>query len=61
MIENRTATQQAIDNLDLGFDIADVLHYASYKDCNTVVSFDDKRFAKRAKRNGLMPSVIVLK
>ena len=61
MIEDRTATQQAIDNFELGFDFADVLHHASYKDCNTVASFDDKRFARRAKRNGLMPSVIVPK
>jgi hypothetical protein len=61
MIEDRTATQQAISNFELGFDFADVLHHASYKDCTTVASFDDKKFSKRAKRNGLMPSVIVPK
>ena len=61
MIEDRAATQQAIDNVELGFDFADALHHASYKDCNTIASFDDKKFARRAKRNGLMPSVIVPK
>ncbi|MCF6202754.1 MAG: type II toxin-antitoxin system VapC family toxin [Methylococcaceae bacterium] len=61
IIEDRTATQQAIANFELGFDFADVLHHASYKDCTNVASFDDKKFARRAKRNGLMPSVIVPK
>ncbi len=61
MIEDRTTIQQAIANFELGFDFADVLHHASYKDCTNVASFDDKKFARRAKRNGLMPSVIVPK
>ncbi len=61
MIEDRTAIQQAIANFELGFDFADVLHHASYKDCTNVASFDDNKFARRAKRNGLMPSVIVPK
>ena len=61
MIEDRTAMQQAIANFELGFDFADVLHHASYKDCTNVASFDDKKFARRAKRNGLMLSVIVPK
>ncbi len=61
MIEDRTAIQQAIANFELDFDFADVLHHASYKDCTTVASFDDKKFARRAKQNGLMPSVIVPK
>lgn len=60
MIEDRTTIQQAIDNFELGFSFADVLHHASYKDCTNVASFDDK-FARRAKRNGFMPSVIVPK
>ncbi|MCK5831539.1 MAG: hypothetical protein KAH20_14685 [Methylococcales bacterium] len=61
MIEDRTATQQAINNFELGFDFSDVLHHASYKDCNTTASFDDKNFVRHAKRNSLMPSVIVPK
>jgi predicted nucleic-acid-binding protein len=61
VIEDRTAIQQAIANFELGFDFADVLHHASYRDCTNIASFDDKKFAKRAKRNGLMLSVIVPK
>ena len=61
IIEGRTAIQQAIANFEIGFDFADVLHHASYKDCSNVASFDDKKFARRAKKNGLMPSVIVPK
>ena len=61
IIEDHTSMQQAIANFELGFDFADALHHASYKNCTSVASFDDKKFARRAKRNGLMPSVIVPK
>jgi len=61
MIEDRESIQRAIANFELGFDFADALHHASYKNCTSVASFDDKKFARRAKRNGLMPSVIVPK
>jgi predicted nucleic-acid-binding protein len=61
LIEDRTTIQQAIANFELGFDFEDVLHHASYKNCTNIASFDDKKFARRAKRNGLMPSVIVPK
>ena len=61
MIEDRTAIQQAIANFELGFDFADVLNHASYKDCASIASFDDKKFASRVKQNGLMPSVILPK
>ncbi len=60
-IEDRTTVQQAIGNFELGFDFADAVHHASYKDCTHIASFDDKKFARRAKRNALMPSVIVPK
>jgi hypothetical protein len=58
-IEDRTAVQQAVNNLKLGFDFADALHHASYKNCKSVASFDDKKFAKRAMRVGLNPMVTV--
>ncbi len=60
-IEDRLSVQQAVANLELGFDFADALHHASYKDCINIVSFDDKKFARRAKRIGLMPAVLVPK
>jgi len=61
MIEDRESIQRAIANIELGFDFADALHHASYKNCTSIASFDDKKFARRAKRNGLMPSVVVPK
>jgi putative transposon-encoded protein len=35
------------------------LHLSSYRSCEMVVSFDDKKFARRVKRMGLSPSVSV--
>ena len=61
VIEDHSSIQRAIANFELGFDFADALHHASYKNCTSIASFDDKKFARRAKRNGLMPSVIVPK
>ena len=51
-LEDRASIEQAIANFELGFDFADALHHASYKDCDSVASFDDKKFARRAKRLG---------
>jgi predicted nucleic-acid-binding protein len=61
IIEDHTSIKQAIASFVLGFVFADALHHASNKNCTSIASFDDKSFARRAKRNGLMPSVIVPK
>jgi len=58
-LEDRDGIQQAVANFELGLDFADALHQASYKDCAKMASFDDKKFARRAKRMGLNPTVIV--
>jgi predicted nucleic acid-binding protein len=60
-LEDRASIEQAIANFECGFDFADALHHASYKNCDSVVSFDDKKFARRAMRIGLDPVVIVPK
>ena len=60
-LEDRTSIQQAVANFELGFDFADALHHTSYKDCTNIASFDDKKFARRAKCLGLMPAVLVPK
>lgn len=59
-IENRTAVEQALANSGAGIDFADALHHASYRDCDTVATFDDRKFARRAKKLGLTPTVKVL-
>lgn len=58
-LEDRDAVEQAIAGFEQGLDFADVLHHASYRDCETVASFDDRKFARRAKRLGLVPRVII--
>ncbi len=42
-----------------GLDFADALHLLASSGCTEFVTFDDKRFARRAKRLGLMPVVEV--
>ena len=56
-VEDRNAVERALSNADAGLDFADALHHASYKTCASVVSFDDRRFARRAKKLGLAPAV----
>ena len=58
-IEDKVAVQAATNALAQGFDFADALHHASYRNCASVATFDDKGFARRAKRVGLKPGVIV--
>ncbi len=60
-IEDRRSVESAVANLEFGFAFADALHHASYKDCKSIASFDDKKFARRAARTGLMPTVSVPK
>ncbi|HEY8908388.1 MAG TPA: type II toxin-antitoxin system VapC family toxin [Rhodoferax sp.] len=44
-----------------GLDFADALHLLASSHCSEFMSFDDKRFARRAGRLGLRPSVVVPK
>jgi hypothetical protein len=58
-IEDRVTVEQALSHCDAGIDMADALHHASYRNCASMASFDDRRFARRAKKMGLAPAVIV--
>ncbi len=42
-----------------GLDFADALHLLASSDCTEFMTFDDRRFARRAKRLGLTPAVAV--
>ena len=42
-----------------GLDFADALHLLASSHCAEFVSFDDRRFARRAKRLGVKPAVVV--
>jgi predicted nucleic-acid-binding protein len=58
-IEDRTTVEQALSHNEAGIDLADALHHASYRDCMGMASFDDKKFARRARKLGLAPVVSV--
>ncbi|MFK5984237.1 MAG: type II toxin-antitoxin system VapC family toxin [Pseudomonadota bacterium] len=60
-VQNRTIVHKALTNFENGFDFADSLHHASYKECEQVASFDDKKFSRRCKRFGFMPPVFIPK
>ena len=59
-VEDRDAVEQALSNCDAGIDFADALHHASYKSCDRVATFDDRKFARRARTLGLTPAVMVV-
>ena len=58
-VEDRTAIEAALSHYDAGLDFADALHHASYRRCEAIASFDDRKFARRAKRMGVSPSVVI--
>jgi predicted nucleic-acid-binding protein len=59
-VEDRDVVEQALSNCESGIDFADALHHASYKSCDSVATFDDRKFARRAKKLGLAPPVTVV-
>ncbi len=60
-IENRELTERAISCLKDGLDFADALHHASYYQCKSLATFDDRKFARRLNRLALMPRVFIPK
>ena len=57
-VEDRESIGQALSHCQAGLELADALHHASYRGCDSVASFDDKQFAQRARRMGLAPRVV---
>lgn len=58
-VEDRATVERALSHCDAGIDFADALHHASYRGCESVASFDDRRFARGAKKLRLTPAVLV--
>lgn len=58
-IEDQDVVERALDHHAAGLDFADALHHASYADCASLASFDDRGFAKRVKRLNVAPTVVV--
>jgi predicted nucleic-acid-binding protein len=59
-VEDRDVVEQALSNSGAGIDFADALHHASYRTCASVATFDDRKFARRAKKLGMTPAVTIL-
>lgn len=59
-LEDRVAVELALAALQDGFDFADAMHHASSRHCASMVTFDDKRFARRASTRAWKPSVKLL-
>jgi predicted nucleic-acid-binding protein len=58
-VEDRISVEAALNGHRNGLDFADALHHASCRTCTAMASFDDRRFARRANKRGLMPVVSV--
>ena len=58
-VEDRESVELALSHCGAGIDFADALHHASYRACSSVASFDDRKFARRSKKLGLAPAVVV--
>ena len=56
-VERWEAVKGALDLHRRGLDFADALHWASSRTCQRFVSFDDRRFVRRARRLELVPEV----
>lgn len=58
-VERWEAVKDALDLHLRGFDFADALHWSCSAACERFVSFDDRRFVRRARRLGLAPEVML--
>lgn len=56
-VERWEAVKDALDLHLRGLDFADALHLACSSRCESFVSFDDRKFVRRANRLGLVPTV----
>jgi len=58
-IEDRDEIETALGHCRNGIDFADALHLAASKACTELLTFDDRGYARRAKRLRLKPRVLV--
>lgn len=60
-LEDHEQLETALDHCRRGVDLADTLHLAASHACTEMLTFDDRRYARRATRLGLRPPGRVLK
>jgi hypothetical protein len=58
-VEEAGYVAQALNLLSQGMHFADALHWAGAGHCDGLYTFDDRRFAWRAQRPHVSPSVVV--
>lgn len=54
-VEDAQAVDGAIESYRKGLDFADALHLAASNGCNSFATFDDRQFARRAAKLGILP------
>lgn len=60
-VEHWEAVKDALELHRGGLDFGDALHWAGSRRCERVVTFDDRRFARRARRLRLVPEVAIVR
>jgi predicted nucleic-acid-binding protein len=58
-VEDRDEIETALGHFRNGIDFADALHLAASKSCSELLTFDDRGYARRAKKLRLKPPVRV--
>ena len=58
-VEDRDEVEAALSHCRKGIDFADALHLAASKSCSELLTFDDRGYARRAKKLRLKPPVRV--
>lgn len=58
-LESRAAVLAALEDHGRSLDFADALHLRASESCEAMLTFDDRRFARRARRLALAPPVRV--
>ena len=58
-VEDRDDIEVALGHCRKGIDFADALHLAASKACTELLTFDDRGYARRARKLRLKPPVLV--
>ena len=58
-VEGRDEIETALSHCRNGIDFADALHLAASSACSELLTFDDRGYARRAKKLRLKPAVLV--
>ena len=58
-VEDRDEVEAALSHCRKGIDFADALHLAASKACSELLTFDDRSYARRARKLRLKPPVRV--